>query len=273
MDYYGYYNGYAPTAAYGQPAPAPYYPQTYYPLPYYQSYAPGYYAPPPVAVPPQPSTPVSGGVSLVLDYDLEQMTRFVLWVAYGLMGKHNTPSSKFELQVRLVLGATRLPKTTIVLLLMYLNQRFPNAGKSALQPVLSDGVFVYLCVALVLGNKFNDDHTFTNKLWASATGLPVELLNKEERVWLAKVCWHLNNTSGFDTLDQCWSVWCRKYGPQRPVYGMMTPPRTPVGGAYDAPPMRLLPQPMYQPAGQPVSIWLPDYTPRGYAGAVGAVSY
>ncbi|ODQ81115.1 hypothetical protein BABINDRAFT_160519 [Babjeviella inositovora NRRL Y-12698] len=159
---------------------------------------------------------VTGGVSAVLDYDLDQMSRFISWISYGLMKKHDSPSISFENLVKSVLSATRLPKSTIMLSLMYLNQRFPSQDEDEEQefaaPVYSENeVFVNLCIAFVLGNKFNDDNTFTNKSWAEATGLPIALVNKEERDWLMKVSWSLNNTFGYDTLDQCWSTWCTKY--------------------------------------------------------------
>jgi len=72
--------------------------------------------------------------------------------------------------------------------------------------------FVKVVVALMLANKFNDDNTFTNKSWSDASGIPVEVLNREEKVWLEDIKWSLLvNESDIWALEQYWESWIRNY--------------------------------------------------------------
>ncbi|GME78228.1 unnamed protein product [[Candida] boidinii] len=68
-----------------------------------------------VAEPAQQQETVVGGVTAVLEYDIEQMTKFVCWLCYGLMKRTDNPTSVFHSTVKQVLSATRLPKSTIIL--------------------------------------------------------------------------------------------------------------------------------------------------------------
>lgn len=178
----------------------------YYGHPYHFESAPTVVAQPP---PPPPAPATSGGIQLVLEYDLNYMATFVLWCAFGMLKRPRSPSKEFELLMASVLFATRLPKLTIVIGLEYMNQRFYPALLE-LESMSEHDVFCQLIVALVLANKFNDDNTFTNKLWCGATGLLLTQLNQQEAAWLAAVKWNLNVVNfelNILTLEECWRSW------------------------------------------------------------------
>lgn len=163
--------------------------------------------------PPQDAT-VNGGISSVLDYELPTMSAFLSWCAFGMLKQTRNPTKEFESLLVSVLFATRLPKSTIIIALEYLNQRYSPKYFEHLNEL---EIFLKLVIALILANKFNDDNTFTNKSWFGATGLAVEILNLEERLWLEEVQWQLNVVnfeSNIMTLEECWATWLSKYNQQ-----------------------------------------------------------
>ena len=165
---------------------------------------------------PAPQDPlVNGGINSVLEYDLNNMSTFLSWCAFGMLKQQKTPTKDFENLVVSVLFATRLPKSTIVIALEYMNQRFSTNKEITSQELTENEIFVYLIVALLLANKFNDDNTFTNKSWCGATGLQLPMLNKFEKDWLQECKWSLNVVnfeSNILTLEECWKTWVEKYG-------------------------------------------------------------
>ncbi|KAG7882719.1 hypothetical protein KL938_003142 [Ogataea parapolymorpha] len=179
----------------------------------------GYYAPPsdffqqqqyqmPPPVQDQSASNATGGVSSVLDYELDQMVKFVCWLSYGLMKRTDNPTPLFHNNVKSVLSATRLPKSTIVLALLYLSEKMEGRE----DPITMDSeVFENLTISLVLANKFNDDNTFRNKSWSDATGLSLECINKLERDWLSSIKWRLHYEDGFSCIEECWKTWCNKF--------------------------------------------------------------
>ncbi|SGZ51438.1 CIC11C00000001404 [Sungouiella intermedia] len=172
-------------------------------------YVPAYSAPPAPA--PPADEPVTGGINAVLEYEPQNMAAFLCWCAFGMLNQNRSPSKEFEKDVVSILYATRLPKSSIVIALEYLNQRFSNTYLGNLSEL---EMFVKIVVALVLANKFNDDNTFTNRSWCGATGLRIELLNSEEATWLKEVNWKLNVVNfqvNIKTLEECWRTWMSKY--------------------------------------------------------------
>lgn len=154
---------------------------------------------------------VTGGINSVLEYDLPTMSTFLSWCTFGMLKQNRNPSKDFENLINSVLIATRLPKSTIIISLEYLNQRF---SKKEIDLLNESEIFIRLIVALILGNKFNDDNTFTNRSWCGATGLEIELINNEEKSWLKEINWELNVVnfeSNILTLEECWKTWLDKY--------------------------------------------------------------
>lgn len=155
---------------------------------------------------------VNGGINSVLEYDLNTMSTFLSWCSFGMLKQSRNPTKEFESLVVSVLFATRLPKSTIIIALEYMNQRFSAQELGLLN---EHEIFSHLIVSLVLANKFNDDNTFTNKSWCGATGLDLKVLNKLEKNWLEEVKWSLNVVnfeSNILTLEECWKTWLDKYG-------------------------------------------------------------
>lgn len=190
------------------------------------------------AAPPVPAPApehVNGGISAVLEYDPHNMAAFLSWCAFGMLGQTRNPSKEFEGVVVLILHATRLPKSTIIIALEYVNQRYSGAALGALA---ERELFLKLVVALVLANKFNDDNTFTNRLWAGATGLQMDIINREERQWLEAVKWQLNVAKyqpNIHTLEECWRTWMEKFASSSPVPEYYAPVAVPSSPAYELP--------------------------------------
>lgn len=171
----------------------------------------------PIAVLPvkEEAPAVNGGISSVLDYELPTMSAFLSWCSFGMLKQTRNPTKEFESLLVSVLFATRLPKSTIIIALEYLNQRYCPKHLDLLNEL---EIFLKLVIALILANKFNDDNTFTNKSWYGATGLAVEILNLEERLWLEEVEWQLNVVnfeSNIMTLEECWATWLSKVTQQQ----------------------------------------------------------
>ncbi|GAV28743.1 hypothetical protein PMKS-002218 [Pichia membranifaciens] len=154
----------------------------------------------------------NGGVASVLDYDLDQMVKFLSWVAFGLVKKSMSPSLAFQKSISSVLSATRLPKSTLLLAINYLSNKMDDdlSSSSAYIHCNEDEIFKILITALILSNKFNDDKTFRNKSWSDATNLPLLEINKLERSWLMDCNYELFKTNSFSMVESCWSTWCIK---------------------------------------------------------------
>lgn len=167
----------------------------------------------PSVIAPPSSAPaeVSGGISAVLEYEPQTMASFFSWCAFGMLKQGRNASVDFEQAILSILNATRLPKSTIIIALEYINQRFCNLDVV----LLSDNeLFKHIVIALVLANKFNDDNTFTNRSWCGATGLQIEVVNREEAAWLKAVSWDLSVVglrSNIECLEECWSTWLTRY--------------------------------------------------------------
>lgn len=164
-----------------------------------------------VNVPQQNNQEVTGGINTVLEYDLKNMSSFLSWCSFGMLKQNRNPSKEFETLIHSLLVATRLPKSTIIISLEYMNQRFSD---KSLDSLTENDIFIKLTVSLILGNKFNDDNTFTNRSWCGATGLNINDLNSEEKKWLSEVNWKLNVVnfeSNILTLEECWNTWVEKH--------------------------------------------------------------
>jgi hypothetical protein len=145
-----------------------------------------------------------GGVSAVLDYNMDTMADFVAEMASGMYALfcshiciadidlmrsvqsrpnyHQQPDAAWRTWVHQVLCATRLPSATILLSLQYLSMRMQQIqGHISEHPKY--GRQRMLTVALILGSKFLDDNTFINRSWAEVSGIDVKVLNYVELEW------------------------------------------------------------------------------------------
>ena len=157
----------------------------------------------------QTTSGVNGGVSHVLDYDIEIMAEYVVKTAYIAFGVDLNTASPYTFNSMAtelttghdlflkglisVLNATRLPSTTIFQALDFL---FKYLGKLPKGPESIGGTAVNVIyqntmISFILANKFNDDKTFTNKSWSQATGMDLHVINEYEMVWLSTLEWRL----------------------------------------------------------------------------------
>lgn len=207
-------------------------------------------APPALHIPAAPMPahpPVSGGINLVLDYDIATMAQFMLWCGFGMLKQTSSALAEFKSLLTSVLYATRLSRSTIVVALEYINQRFCSHPHTEM---LESDIFMKMVVAMVLANKFNDDNTFTNRSWCGATGLLIASLNQEERSWLEEMNWELSVVlfeHNIRTLEECWSTWLEKY--TEPV----SPPASPLSPYHHN---------GYSPAPYPYNSYYDDWSCR-----------
>lgn len=114
----------------------------------------------------------------------------------------------FRKFVHQILSSTRLPSSTILLGLEYLNTRMKGLSNSHRS---AGHVYRMLTAALLLASKFLDDNTFQNKSWAEVTGISVQELNTIELEWLTEIKWHLHvdptGKKGFEIWRQTWEQW------------------------------------------------------------------
>lgn len=176
-------------------------------------------APPmPMASAPQPvadNCEEAGGVSSSLDYEFSEMADFLSSMAHGIMvsaqnkwDSSNLASLKqFLVQV---LTATRLPRSTIILALVYISKRWAIMGQACPG---SDQVYKMIVVGLVLANKFHDDNTFTNSSWFKATHIPVAEITTFESQWLRDIKWSLHldgpDAQAWYKWNECWQMFIR----------------------------------------------------------------
>ncbi|PUU73075.1 hypothetical protein B9Z19DRAFT_1006216 [Tuber borchii] len=165
----------------------------------------------------QPEEKPVGGVSAHLDYDMEEMTEFVGVMAQQLVYQRSVSDRALPQQFRKfvlqILSSTRLPSSTILLGLVYLQRRMTKPIPTASR---HDHVYRMITIALLLASKFLDDNTFQNKSWSEVTGLPVNELNTLEKDWLKEIGWDLHvdpeGTKGFSQYTTMWETWVRKNG-------------------------------------------------------------
>lgn len=193
------------------------YPQ---PLPVQYQYAPA--APPilpPIQVPeeinymPQYSHNVSevkqkeekptGGVAQHLDYEMELMANFVAEMCQQMVTRVSaSPTQQFRKYVLQILSSTRLPSSTIMLGLFYLQERMKL---EKIDNTSSGTLMRMLTTCLLLGSKFLDDNTFQNRSWAEVSNIPVSELNTMELEWLKDFNWEIHGLM-YDP-DQGFFMW------------------------------------------------------------------
>lgn len=114
-----------------------------------------------------------------------------------------TPSIGFRKWVTTIISTTQVGKNVILLALMFIYRlkRFnPSvSGKRGSE-------FRLLTIALMLGNKFLDDNTYTNKTWAEVSGISVTEIHIMEVEFLSNMRYDLYASA------EEWSQWKAKLG-------------------------------------------------------------
>ncbi|KAH7361487.1 cyclin-domain-containing protein [Plectosphaerella cucumerina] len=161
--------------------------------------------------------------------------------------KYATPFSAFKKWAYGVLSTTQVTQSVILLALLFI-YRLKKINPSV--KGRSGSEYRLLTVALMLGNKFLDDNTYTNKTWADVSGISVQEIHVMEVEFLSNMRYSL-----LATRDE-WEEWLNKLAcfsefyerAQRqsvsPVMGT-----SPVGHAFSSP----LPSPTAGPQNGHVS--------------------
>lgn len=113
------------------------------------------------------------------------------------------PSIGFTKWVTTILSTTQVGKNVVLLALMFiyrLKQVNPDvSGKKGSE-------FRLLTIALMLGNKFLDDNTYTNKTWAEVSGISVNEIHIMEVEFLSNMRYNLYAS------ESQWQEWKSKLG-------------------------------------------------------------
>lgn len=145
----------------------------------------------------------TGGVAQHLDYDMDLMSNFVAEMCQQMVSRRSaSPTPQFRKYVSQILSSTRLPSSTIMLGLFYLQERmkFEKEDLSS-----STSLMKMVTVCLLLGSKFLDDNTFQNRSWAEVSSIPVKELNAMELDWLKDFDWEIHGLM-YDP-DQGFFMW------------------------------------------------------------------
>ncbi|RKU47026.1 hypothetical protein DL546_008458 [Coniochaeta pulveracea] len=104
------------------------------------------------------------------------------------LDKASVPNQSFKAWVRQVLETTQVTQNVILLALLYIYRLKMTIPTVRGQPGSEHRL---LTVALMLGNKFLDDNTYTNKTWADVSGLEVKEIHVMEVEFLQNLQYNL----------------------------------------------------------------------------------
>ena len=113
------------------------------------------------------------------------------------------PSMGFRKWVTTILSTTQVTQNVILLALMFI-YRLKRLNPGVKGKVGSE--FRLLTVALMLGNKFLDDNTYTNKTWAEVSGISVQEIHIMEVEFLSNMRYTLYAS------EAEWNAWHIKLG-------------------------------------------------------------
>ncbi|KAL6721711.1 hypothetical protein ACLMJK_000815 [Lecanora helva] len=114
-----------------------------------------------------------------------------------------SPTTGFRKWVTTILSMTQVSQNVILLALMFI-YRLKRLNPGVKGKVGSE--FRLLTVALMLGNKFLDDNTYTNKTWAEVSGISVQEIHVMEVEFLSNMRYTLFAS------EEDWTEWHMKLG-------------------------------------------------------------
>ncbi|OIW22739.1 hypothetical protein CONLIGDRAFT_552219, partial [Coniochaeta ligniaria NRRL 30616] len=172
------------------------------------------------------------------------------------------PLPSFKKWVHTVLSTTQVTQNVIILALMFI---YRLKVKNPVVKGRSGSEYRLLTVALMLGNKFLDDNTYTNKTWAEVSGISVTEIHVMEVEFLS------NMRYGLLASKEEWEEWLVKLAKfweycehaQRPAPSPLVLPSTGHRSSFVSP----LPSPtgMLPPAGYQTPQALHTYSPTSNA--------
>ncbi|KAL9109857.1 MAG: hypothetical protein Q9227_005560 [Pyrenula ochraceoflavens] len=120
-----------------------------------------------------------------------------------VLAPDTTPTMGFRKWVTTILATTQVTQNVVILALLFiyrLKKSNPQvSGKRGSE-------FRLLTIALMLGNKFLDDNTYTNKTWAEVSGISVSEIHVMEVEFLSNMRYNLYVSSAE------WDGWMVKLG-------------------------------------------------------------
>lgn len=125
----------------------------------------------------------------------------------SLLSPNSFPKEEFLSWNRCVLSSINISKNVIFLALLFI---YRLKEKNPMIRGKSGSEYRLLTIALILGNKFLDDNTYTNKTWAEITGISVKEIHVMEAEFLINIHYSLlvSNTQWGDwqiILERLWT--------------------------------------------------------------------
>ncbi|KAL5356838.1 cyclin-domain-containing protein [Aspergillus floccosus] len=113
------------------------------------------------------------------------------------------PSANFQKWVTNILSTTQVSQNVVLLALLFI-YRLKETNASVRGKKGSE--YRLMTIALMLGNKFLDDNTYTNKTWAEVSGISVQEIHVMEVEFLSNVRYNLFVSTAN------WAKWHTKLG-------------------------------------------------------------
>ncbi|ORY63455.1 uncharacterized protein BCR38DRAFT_344660 [Pseudomassariella vexata] len=117
------------------------------------------------------------------------------------LAKHTRPCADYKKWVNSILTTTQVTQNVVLLALLFVYRLKCTNPKVNGSP---GSEYRLLTVALMLGNKFLDDNTYTNKTWAEVSGIAVKEIHVMEVEFLS------NMRYGLLTSKEQWAEWLQK---------------------------------------------------------------
>ncbi|KAL8308138.1 hypothetical protein RB593_006458 [Gaeumannomyces tritici] len=102
--------------------------------------------------------------------------------------QHALPSQNFKAWVHGILSTTQVTQNVVILALLFIHRLKVGNPNVKGRP---GSEYRLLTVALMLGNKFLDDNTYTNKTWAEVSGISVQEIHVMEVEFLSNMRYSL----------------------------------------------------------------------------------
>ncbi|KAI0512807.1 hypothetical protein F5B22DRAFT_637609 [Xylaria bambusicola] len=117
------------------------------------------------------------------------------------LSKYTEPCPAYKKWVHSILSTTQVTQNVVLLALLFVYRLKKTNPRVHGNP---GSEYRLLTVALMLGNKFLDDNTYTNKTWAEVSGISVKEIHVMEVEFLS------NMRYGLLTSKEQWREWLRK---------------------------------------------------------------
>ncbi|KAI0148402.1 hypothetical protein GGR57DRAFT_239855 [Xylariaceae sp. FL1272] len=125
------------------------------------------------------------------------------------LSEYTRPSSAYKKWVHSLLTTTQVTQNVVFLALLFVYRLKKTNPRVHGNP---GSEYRLLTVALMLGNKFLDDNTYTNKTWADVSGIAVKEIHVMEVEFLS------NMRYGLLTSKEQWKEWLQKLACYRQYY-------------------------------------------------------